>query len=113
MSKTTPEEAKALAAKYNLRIPGYDCYQLAALIDEARGVDAEPVWPNPAISTQFLSELKKVNRGDYYSAGQVHALIKAYNNLYRASPPAPSQPAAPVEFPVVDDAIRAAQKVQS
>lgn len=97
MSKATPEEAKALAAKYNLRISDYDCYQLAALIDEVRWVDAEPVgYICPA-------RLKNLQAGRELSIPMVYkseALLDGGAGYLQDIPvythPAPSQPAAPV-----------------
>ena len=138
MSKTTPEEAIQLVRKHQIdgiwtapRILG-----LAALIDEVRGVDAEP-----AEQTEYcwLVELFEgingnsaglyhtgfVDIGGYsrttrnphearkYTKGQAEsvaiALGTTLTGTWRAvehgfdARPAPSQPAAPVELPVVGE----------
>lgn len=111
MSKTTPEEAKALGNEYGYPVHESGDYfefhigRLAALIDEVRGVDAEPV---PALLR--FNEL----RGDDYESplerlrffcslamsGQDWLDVEPFLDALYMNP-APSQPAAPVELPVV------------
>ena len=98
MSKTTPEEAKALGKKYCLVLYGWDFERLAALIDEVRGVDAEPVaWLVHPIMVDAV--------GNFTGYGQPRLSFADVYYGARSEPlythPAPSQPAASVELPVV------------
>lgn len=98
MSKTTPEEAEAIARKHGGSLLYREQIilsrmQLAALIDEVRGVDAEPLchvvgFPEAG---RKVCQLRKGHEG-YHQDGSVRWL--GYVS-------APSQPAAPVELPVV------------
>lgn len=96
MSKTTPEEAIAWAKKHDLRLNGYGCHEkLAALIDELRGVDAEPV----AYQYQDREGLWYPFVNDAHYKNTLKDGSWPIRALY--THPAPSQPAAPVELPVV------------
>lgn len=90
LHKTTSEETKALASKHGIQL-GYDALSpcpkpenLAALIDEVRGVDAAPVGTLTVINGGVLyavnEQARKLPDGDYL--------------LY--THPAPSQPAVPM-----------------
>ena len=111
MSKTTPEEALQRATKHRINLMySSDFVKLAALIDEVRGVDAEPsitvhkdasgvVWLNfvaPSGTKAMLSLNNVINdRSNTFTTRAMADAINAYTH------PAPSQPAAPVELPVV------------
>ena len=91
MNKTTPEEAKALAIKHGLILwAGAEATNLAALIDEVRGMGSEPV---AEVSCDGVMGVHFTEASDYGCALPVGT--KLYTH------PAPSQPAAPVELPVV------------
>lgn len=100
--KTTKEEARALGNEYGYPVHESGDYfefhidKLAALIDEVRGVDAGPVaW----INTEDLARMRMAGRGGivwpYEQKGAHETALYTH--------PAPSQPAAPVELPVVGD----------
>ena len=109
MSKTTPEEALQRATKHRINLMySSDFVKLAALIDEVRGVDAEPsitvhkdasgvVWLNfvaPSGTKAMLSLNNVINdRSNTFTTRAMADAINAYTH------PAPSQPAAPVELP--------------
>ena len=165
MSKAKLEEAVELVAKYELfRHDGKFNERVAALIDEVRGVDAEPVaiyrgaidcgehgafdlemlkmiprnaklYTHPAPSQpaapaqqtrvepegldEWIDSLTSAFNGTCnrpLNLDDARSLVKAV--LRRHSQlswlfSSVAHEAAPVELPVVDDAIRAAQKVQS
>lgn len=92
MSKTTPEEAEKLAEKYGIKLLYVDdSDRLAALIDEVRGVDAEPVAKHVGIVSGILGDICTIQLNGY--------AVRKGDKLYTR--PAPSQPVAPVELPVV------------
>ena len=94
MSKTTPEEAKSLAQKYCLVLYGWDFERLAALIDEVREVDAEPVgyrwkWDDGILDASHPLAGWQIGNvlPDIHPANKDHITVEA---VY--THPAPSQP---------------------
>lgn len=89
MSKTTPEEAKALGNEYGYPVHESGDYfefhidRLAALIDEVRGVDVEPV-----ATVNGNEMMRQIIWNDNVAAFDFPIGTKLYTH------PAPSQPAA-------------------
>lgn len=100
MSKTTPEEAYKLAEAFGFTLFGNEYQSLAALIDEVRGVDAKPYayeWLTPNTNGTWCA--------NFGFAPPKHGVgYKNVKALY--THPAPSQPAAPVELPVVAELVQ-------
>lgn len=100
MSKTTPEEAKALMKKHCAAWSHCDMPGLAALIDEVRGVGAEPVgyrwkWDDGILNASHPLAGWQIGNGP----PDIHPANKDYITVEPIfTHPAPSQPAAPVGF---------------
>lgn len=108
MSKTTPEEAITLASRHSLYFHEDAADQpenLATLIDEVRGVDTEPVCFIKQDQLAYLRSRPKddsdatVRYANGFPSWVPNKLRTEYLPLY--THPALSQPAAPVELPVV------------
>lgn len=95
MSKTTPEEAEKLAAKYGIYTEfGTRLGGLAALIGEVRRVDAEPFMHVYEFASPFGGTVWR-DSPDMWNGNKPKRSLPLYTH------PAPSKPAAPVGYKLV------------